>query len=243
MSAPLQHIGFIMDGNGRWATRQNLPRLAGHKAGVEAVRRVVTRVAELQIPYMSLYAFSTENWKRPIEEVSGIFNLFESFFDRELARFNQQNVRIVFLGDHRASSPLKDSTKTLMAKAVASTANNTGTTLMVGLNYGGHDELVRAAQKLQTAGTPITAQALEAALDTAAAPPLDMVIRTSGEQRLSGFMPWQSAYAELYFPQTHWPDFDAAAVDEALAWYAGRQRRFGGLPGAAPGAAAAVQKA
>lgn len=232
MQPPLQHIAFIMDGNGRWATRKNLPRLAGHKAGVEAVHRVMERVVEHKIPYMSLYAFSTENWKRPLEEVTGIFGLFESFFERELKTMMELNVRVRFLGDHSENSPLKPKTKELMARAEAQTANNTGTTFMVGLNYGGHDELVRAAQNLQKAGTLITAEALEQALDTADAPPLDMVVRTSGEQRLSGFMPWQSAYAELYFPDLHWPDFDAAAVDEALEWYGTRQRRFGGLPSA-----------
>jgi undecaprenyl diphosphate synthase len=227
---PLNHIAFIMDGNGRWATRQKLPRLAGHKAGVEATRDVLHRIVEHKIPYMSLYAFSTENWKRPAEEVIGIFGLFESFFERELKTMKELNVRVRFLGDHRDSSPLKPKTKELMARAEAETAENTGTTFMVGLNYGGHDELVRAARKLQLANTPITAETLEAALDTTNAPPLDLVVRTSGEQRLSGFMPWQSAYAELYFPSLHWPEFDAEAVDEALRWYGQRQRRFGGLP-------------
>lgn len=230
LQPPLQHIAFIMDGNGRWATRQKLPRLAGHKAGVEATRDVLHRIVEHKIPYMSLYAFSTENWKRPVEEVNGIFGLFESFFERELKTMKELNVRVRFLGDHSETSPLKSKTKDLMKRAEAETAGNTGTTFMVGLNYGGHDELVRAARKLQLAKTPITAEALEAALDTADAPPLDMVVRTSGEQRLSGFMPWQSAYAELYFPALHWPEFDAKAVDEALRWYGSRQRRFGGLP-------------
>lgn len=227
---PLQHIGFIMDGNGRWATRQKLPRLAGHKAGIEAVHRVMERVVEHKIPFMSLYAFSTENWKRPLEEVTGIFNLLDIFFERELKTMQELNIRVRFMGDHSESSPLKPKTKAMMARAVAETVNNTGTTFMVGLNYGGHDELVRAAQKLQQANTPITAAALEAALDTGNAPPLDLVVRSSGEQRLSGFMPWQSAYAELYFPEMHWPDFNAEAVDEALRWYGTRQRRFGGLP-------------
>ena len=227
---PLQHIAFIMDGNGRWATRQKLPRLAGHKAGIEAVHRVMQHVVALKIPYMSLYAFSTENWKRPEDEVMGIFNLLDLFFERELKTMKALNVRVRFLGDRSETSPLKPKTKAMMARAEAETAENTGTTFMVGLNYGGHDELVRAARKLQVANTPITAETLEAALDTTDAPPLDLVVRTSGEQRLSGFMPWQSAYAELYFPSLHWPEFDAKAVDEALQWYGSRQRRFGGLP-------------
>jgi undecaprenyl diphosphate synthase len=227
MIVPLQHLAFIMDGNGRWATRQGLPRLVGHKAGVESLKILVEELARLKIPYASFYAFSTENWGRSAAEVKGIFALLEEYFISELARLKAQNIRVRFLGDHRESSPLSPKIREIIAKATAETAANTGTTLLIALNYGGHDELIRAARALAASGTPITPENFTAALDTADAPPPDLLIRTSGEQRLSGFLPWQLAYTELYFTPTTWPDFGPAQLAEALAWYTGRDRRFG----------------
>ncbi|MCA3244644.1 MAG: di-trans,poly-cis-decaprenylcistransferase [Alphaproteobacteria bacterium] len=226
-TAPLQHLALIMDGNGRWATRQGLPRLAGHKAGVTSLNTLVEALVRQQIPYASFYAFSTENWGRSVEEVTGIFALLEYYFTQELARLKAHNIRLRFLGDHSEASPLNPRIRAIIANATAETAANTGTTLLIALNYGGHDELVRATRKVAASGQEITAQTLEAALDTAGVPPPDLLIRTSGEQRLSGFLPWQLAYTELYFTPTLWPDFGPAQLDEALAWYASRQRRFG----------------
>ncbi len=223
----LKHIAFIMDGNGRWATRQGLPRLAGHKAAMESMQALVEELVRLQVPYASFYAFSTENWSRSVEEVTGLFALLEHYFTKELDRLKAQNIRLQFLGDHTENSRLSPSIRKIIAEAAASTAGNTGTTLLIALNYGGHDELVRAAQGLAAAGTPITPASLEGALDTAGIPNPDLLIRTSGEQRLSGFMPWQLAYTELYFTPTFWPDFGPTHLHEALAWYAGRDRRFG----------------
>ena len=223
------HIAFIMDGNGRWATRQGKPRLEGHRAGVESLKKLVNQLAELKIPYASFYAFSTENWKRPEDEVTGIFALLELFFTQELKRIKENNIRLRFIGDHREESKLSAKIRSIMAKAEAETLGNTGPMLVIALNYGGHDELARAARKLQDAGTPITPEALEGALDTAGIPAPDLLIRTSGEQRLSGFMPWQSAYAELYFTEVTWPDFGPTHLQAALAAYTNRQRRFGAV--------------
>jgi len=227
VTTPLRHLAFIMDGNGRWATQRGLPRLAGHKAGVESLKALVEELVRLEIPYASFYAFSTENWSRSTAEVTGIFALLELYFTKELARLKAQNIRLRFLGDHSEHSPLSPKIRQIIAKAAAETAGNTGTTLLIALNYGGHDELVRAARALTANGTEITAANFAAALDTGEVPPPDLLIRTSGEQRLSGFLPWQLAYTELYFTSTYWPDFGPAELHEALAWYAGRQRRFG----------------
>lgn len=224
---PLAHIAFIMDGNGRWATRQGLPRLAGHKAGVESLNTLVEELVRRAIPYASFYAFSTENWRRSEEEVTGIFTLLEYYFTKELARLKAQNIKLKFLGDHSEHSPLSPKIRQIIANAATETAANTGTTLLIAINYGGHDELVRAARQVVARGLELNAETLQAALDTAAVPPPDLLIRTSGEQRLSGFLPWQLAYTELYFTPTLWPDFGPAQLDEALAWYASRQRRFG----------------
>jgi undecaprenyl diphosphate synthase len=226
-SQNITHLAFIMDGNGRWATAKGLPRLAGHKAGVESLNKLVEELVRLEIPYASFYAFSTENWQRSAEEVSGLMALLELYFTKELARLKAHNIRLRFLGDHTEASPLAPKIRQIIINAAAETANNTGTTLLIGLNYGGHDELVRAAHKVAARGAALTVQNFEAALDTAGVPPPDLLIRTSGEQRLSGFLPWQLAYTELYFTPTFWPDFGPAQLQEALEWYATRQRRFG----------------
>ncbi|ODU26000.1 polyprenyl diphosphate synthase [Sphingopyxis granuli] len=214
-----------MDGNGRWAKKRFLPRVAGHKAGVEAVRNIVRAAAEMELEAMTLYAFSSENWKRPEEEVSDLMGLMKRFILSDLDEFAANDVRLKVIGDWRALAP---DVVALIEDAIARTAGNSRTTLAVALNYGAQDELVRAARAAAAEGG-ISAQAIEAHLDTAGLPPLDLLIRTSGEVRLSNFLLWQSAYAELYFTDTLWPDFKPADLRAALDHFARRERRFGGL--------------
>jgi undecaprenyl diphosphate synthase len=220
-----RHVAIIMDGNGRWAKKRFLPRVAGHKAGVEAVRNIVRAAAEMGLEAMTLYAFSSENWKRPEEEVSDLMGLMKRFILSDLDEFAANDVRLKIIGNWRALAP---DVVALIEKALDRTAGNSRTTLAVALNYGAQDELVRAATAAAAAG-PITAEAIEAHLDTADLPPLDLLIRTSGEVRLSNFLLWQSAYAELYFTDTLWPDFKPADLQAALDHFARRERRYGGL--------------
>lgn len=221
----VRHVAIIMDGNGRWAKKRFLPRVAGHKAGVEAVRNIVRAAAEMELEAMTLYAFSSENWKRPEEEVSDLMGLMKRFILSDLDEFAANDVRLKVIGDWRALAP---DVVALIEGAIARTAGNSRTTLAVALNYGAQDELVRAARAAAAEGG-ISAQAIEAHLDTAGLPPLDLLIRTSGEVRLSNFLLWQSAYAELYFTDTLWPDFKPADLRAALDHFARRERRFGGL--------------
>jgi undecaprenyl diphosphate synthase len=207
-----RHVAIIMDGNGRWAKKRFLPRVAGHKAGVEAVRTIVRAAAEMGLEALTLYAFSSENWKRPEEEVSDLMGLMKRFILSDLDEFAANDVKLKIIGNWRALSP---DVVELIEKALGRTAGNSRTTLAVALNYGAQDELVRAAT--------------EAHLDTADLPPLDLLIRTSGEVRLSNFLLWQSAYAELYFTDTLWPDFKPADLQAALDHFARRERRYGGL--------------
>ena len=220
-----RHVAIIMDGNGRWAKKRFLPRVAGHKAGVEAVRAIVRAAGDLGIEAMTLYAFSSENWKRPQEEVSDLMGLMKRFIISDLDEFAANDVRLKVIGDWRGLAP---DVVALIENALERTAGNKRTTLAVALNYGAQDELVRAAKAAAAAGE-ITAEAIEANLDTADMPPLDLLIRTSGEVRLSNFLLWQSAYAELYFTDTLWPDFKPADLRAALDHFARRERRFGGL--------------
>ena len=220
-----RHVAIIMDGNGRWAKKRFLPRVAGHKAGVEAVRNIVRAAAEMGLEALTLYAFSSENWKRPEEEVSDLMGLMKRFILSDLDEFAANDVRLKIIGNWRALSP---DVVELIEKALDRTAGNSRTTLAVALNYGAQDELVRAATAAAAAGA-ITAGAIEAHLDTADLPPLDLLIRTSGEVRLSNFLLWQSAYAELYFTDTLWPDFKPADLQAALDHFARRERRYGGL--------------
>jgi len=220
-----RHVAIIMDGNGRWAKKRFLPRVAGHKAGVEAVRNIVRAAAEMELEAMTLYAFSSENWKRPEEEVSDLMGLMKRFILSDLDEFAANDVRLKVIGDWRALAP---DVVALIEDAIARTAGNSRMTLAVALNYGAQDELVRAARAAAAEGG-ISAQAIEAHLDTAGLPPLDLLIRTSGEVRLSNFLLWQSAYAELYFTDTLWPDFKPADLRAALDHFARRERRFGGL--------------
>ena len=214
-----------MDGNGRWAKKRFLPRVAGHKAGVVAVRTIVRAAGDLGIEALTLYAFSSENWKRPEEEVSDLMGLMKRFILSDLDEFAANDVKLKIIGNWRALAP---DVVELIEKALDRTANNSRTTLAVALNYGAQDELVRAATAAAAAGS-ITAEAIEAHLDTADLPPLDLLIRTSGEVRLSNFLLWQSAYAELYFTDTLWPDFKPADLQAALDHFARRERRYGGL--------------
>lgn len=226
-SKPLaRHVAIIMDGNGRWAKKRLLPRFAGHKAGVETVRKIARAAREMGLEALTLYAFSSENWKRPEEEVSDLMGLLRHFIKADIDEFDVNDVRLKIIGDYKTLSP---DLVTLLDEAVTRTADNTGSTLAVALNYGAQDELARAARTLAESGREITAETIETELYTADLPPLDLMIRTSGEQRLSNFLLWQAAYAELYFTDILWPDFTPAHLAEALRAFEGRQRRYGGL--------------
>lgn len=220
-----RHVAIIMDGNGRWAKKRHLPRLAGHRAGVEAVRNIVRAAGDMGLEALTLYAFSSENWKRPEEEVSDLMGLMKRFILSDLDEFAANDVKLKVIGDWRALAP---DVVGLIENALDRTAGNKRTTLAVALNYGAQDELVRAANAAAAVGT-ITAESIEAHLDTADMPPLDLLIRTSGEVRLSNFLLWQSAYAEMYFTDILWPDFKPADLKAALEHFTGRERRYGGL--------------
>ena len=220
-----RHVAIIMDGNGRWAKKRLLPRVAGHKAGVEAVRNIVRAAGDLGIEAMTLYAFSSENWKRPEDEVNDLMGLMKRFILSDLDEFAANDVKLKVIGNWRALAP---DVVALIENALERTAGNKRTTLAVALNYGAQDELVRAAQAAAAAGE-ISEAAIAAHLDTADMPPLDLLIRTSGEVRLSNFLLWQSAYAELYFTDILWPDFKPADLQAALDHFARRDRRYGGL--------------
>ena len=228
-----RHIAIIMDGNGRWAKARHLPRVAGHRAGVEAVRRVTRAARSLGIEALTLYAFSSENWRRPESEIGDLMGLLRVFIRSDIDEMVRENVRLRVIGDHRRFAP--DLVK-LVDDAVARTAGNTGPLLVIALNYGAQTELARIARQLAEearAGdldpAAIDCNLIEQRLDTSDLPPLDLLIRTSGEQRLSNFLLWQAAYAELLFVDTLWPDFDAAALADAVAAFGQRQRRYGGL--------------
>ncbi len=228
-----RHVAIIMDGNGRWAQARRLPRLAGHKQGVEAVRRVSKAARELGVEVLTLYAFSSENWRRPEDEVRDLMGLLRHFLKNEIRDLVAENVRLRVIGDYRA---LSADLVAMIDDAIARTAKNDGATLVIALNYGAQAEIVAAARRLAESarsGAIDPAQIDDAmfsdALTTHGLPPLDLLIRTSGEQRLSNFLLWQAAYAELLFVDTLWPDFDGAALADALAQFGRRQRRFGGL--------------
>ncbi|MCA0422806.1 MAG: isoprenyl transferase [Proteobacteria bacterium] len=229
----LRHVGIIMDGNGRWAVKRGLPRVFGHRAGVDALRGVVRHFCDLGIPYLTIYSFSSENWSRPAGEVSELLGLLKRFIRHDLADLHARNVRVRVIGE-RAS--LSDDLVSLLEEAEAKTARNTGLTFVVAFNYGARQEIVAAARAMAEAVytgrmTPdeITEEALARHLTTSGIPDPDLIIRTSGEQRLSNFLMWQAAYAEFVFTPVLWPDFDRAALDAALLEYGGRKRRFGGL--------------
>jgi undecaprenyl diphosphate synthase len=228
-----RHVAIIMDGNGRWAAKRKLPRIAGHKAGADAVRRVARAARDMGIGCLTLYAFSSENWKRPEQEIADLTALLKHFIANDLDEFHANNVRLRVIGDYHA---FEDSAVKMVDEALARTAGNDGSTLVIALNYGSQNELVRAAQAVarrvaagELEADDISGDVLAAELDTAELPPLDLLIRTSGEQRLSNFLLWQAAYAELYFTDMLWPDFDTDALALACTTFAGRQRRYGGL--------------
>ncbi|MEQ1497859.1 MAG: polyprenyl diphosphate synthase [Novosphingobium sp.] len=213
-----------MDGNGRWAKKRHLPRAVGHQRGVEAVRSVSRAARAMGLEALTLYAFSTENWSRPEDEVSALMGLLKHFIQSDLAEFVRDNVRLRILGEWRALAP---DLVALIEDALEQTAANTGPALVVALNYGAQDEIARAATKAAAKGA-VTIGSIEAELDTAGLPPLDLLIRTSGEVRLSNFLLWQAAYAEMIFTDVLWPDFSPAHLHDALAEFAERERRYGG---------------
>ena len=218
-----RHVAIIMDGNGRWAKKRHLPRALGHKKGVETVRNIVRAAGDFGLEALSLYAFSSENWKRPEDEISDLMGLLRAFIKSDIDEFTANDVRLKIIGNYKAFAPdIVD----MIEDALARTAHNSRTTLAVALNYGSQDELVRAANAAATNGA-ITAETIEANLDTANMPPLDLLIRTSGEQRLSNFMLWQAAYSEFWFTETLWPDFTKEEFGRALDEFAARERRFG----------------
>jgi len=216
-----------MDGNGRWATQRGLPRSEGHRAGTDSARGIVTRCRELGIRHLTLYTFSKENWGRPAEEIKFLFDLLVRFLKRELDTLLAQSIRFAVLGEI-AELPL--ATRKVLEHVIAKTAGCTEMTLNLALNYSGREEILRACRRLAARGTPpeaITEAALAAELYTAGQPDPDLIIRTSGEMRLSGYLLWQSAYSEFAFPETLWPDFTPAHLDAILSDYRNRTRRFG----------------
>jgi undecaprenyl diphosphate synthase len=226
------HVAIIMDGNGRWAARRGLPRVEGHRRGVEAVRRTVRSAIELGIRYLTIYSFSSENWRRPPEEVSDLMGLLKRFLRHDLADLHANNVRVRIIGERKELAP---DLRKLLDEAEELTKRNSGLTLVVAFNYGSRQELANAVRAIaervrrgELATEAIDTGTVEAALDTRGIPDPDLVIRTSGEQRISNFLLWQSAYAEFVFIPDLWPDFDDARFRAAIEEYARRDRRFGG---------------
>lgn len=226
-----RHIAIIMDGNGRWATRRFMPRTAGHAKGVQAVRRVVEYCGANGIDYLTLFAFSSENWRRPQEEVSLLMKLFVQALEKEVSRLNSNNVRLRVVGD---LSPFEPYLQKLIRDAEATTSGNTGLTLTIAANYGGRWDILQAFRKMLQAhpelaqdSAQVSEQMLGQYLCMNWAPEPDLFIRTGGESRISNFLVWQLAYTELYFTDCYWPDFGAKDMDRAIEWYRGRERRFG----------------
>jgi undecaprenyl diphosphate synthase len=231
MTSVPTHVAVIMDGNGRWARKRGLPRHAGHRAGVKAVRATVETAAQRGVRYLTLFAFSSENWNRPEEEVSKLMGLFVEALRREVAELHRNNVRLRFIG---AREQLSDNLKKKIAAAEERTAANTGLELLVAVAYGGRWDIVTAIRRLATkvaagelAVDAINDDAVAAELQLCGVPDPDLLIRTGGEQRISNFLLWNLAYAELCFPPVLWPDFDEKHLDEALQFYAQRERRYG----------------
>lgn len=224
-----RHVAVIMDGNGRWATQRGLPRAAGHRAGTENIRRVLERFADHGVRYVTLYAFSTENWSRPQSEVRGIMRLLGQFLKRELANLHRNNVHLRHIGHLEHLPPWL---QTRVSEAIELTRSNTGLTVNIAFSYGGRDDLVMAVRRIVADGVQadeIDERVISDRLYTAGSPDPDMVIRTGGDTRISNFLLWQCAYAELYFADAFWPDFGREDIDMALAEYGRRKRRFGGL--------------
>lgn len=224
------HVAIIMDGNGRWARARGLPRLAGHRAGTENLRSIIEACVEFGIKYLTIYAFSTENWGRPIDEVEGLMNIFDDVFDRELQELHRQGAQLRHIG---RLDGVRKSMVEKINRGVELTKNNTRLILNVAFNYGGRDEIIHAIQRIVEDGIPadkIDDQLISNYLFTAGIPDPDLVVRTSGEQRTSNFLLWQSAYSEWYFPEVYWPDFGRDQLLEAIREYSQRERRFGLVP-------------
>ena len=223
-SAAARHVAIIMDGNGRWAKARHLPRVVGHQRGVEAVRNLIRAVRETGLEALTLYAFSTENWRRPEDEVSALMGLLKRFIIADLDEIVANGVKLKIIGDYKSLSP---DIVELIEGALARTAGNSAMTLVLALNYGSQQEIAEAAARAAANGA-VTVDSIEAELDTAGLPPLDLMIRTSGEVRLSNFLLWQAAYAEMVFTDTLWPDFTIEHLKAALADFSTRERRYGG---------------
>jgi undecaprenyl diphosphate synthase len=230
---PLCHVAIIMDGNGRWASERGLPRVVGHRKGVEAVRRTVQAAIELKIPYLTIYSFSTENWSRPPDEIGELMGLMKRFIRQDLAELHQNNVRILVIGERTNVDP---ELLALIDEARDLTELNTALTLVIAFNYGARAEIANATRRVAemvAAGlllpAAITHETLSACLDTAGIPDPDLLIRTSGEVRISNFLLWQLAYTEFVFMDAYWPDFGRELLEQAIAEYRGRDRRYGGL--------------
>ena len=221
------HIAIIMDGNGRWATARRRPRVYGHQKGVEAVRRVVEEASEIGVKCLTLYSFSTENWTRPKAEITALFNLLKQYVENDLSKLHENNVRIRILGSRAG---LKDDLLSLIDRVEMTTRNNDAFSLNIAFNYGGRDEIIRAIARAAQDGADLTSLSegdFETYLDTYGLPDPDLVIRTSGECRISNFLPWQAAYAEFVFTDVLWPDFTGKDLADAIAIYQSRERRFG----------------
>jgi len=223
------HVAIIMDGNGRWAQQRGLPRLEGHRAGVGSLRSVIECLSEYQIKYVTIYGLSTENLRRPEEEITGLLNLLEEIIDKETVELHKRGIRLRHLGRLDGLSPHLEQAVT---RVIELTKNNTGMTLSFAFNYGGRTEILDAVRRLIAKGIPpqkIDEKLFNSYLYTAGLPDVDLIIRTGGELRISNFLVWQAAYSEYYFTEVLWPDFDRKEVEKALLSYSQRQRRFGGL--------------
>lgn len=219
-----RHVAIVMDGNGRWASKRFLPRIAGHRQGVEALKRIVRACAHRKIAILTVFAFSSENWNRPADEVSGLMELLAMALSKEVSQLKRDGVQLHFVGSR---DTLSDRVKNGFEGAETSTAENTTLILNVCFNYGGRWDIVQAAKHLAQTGQSITEDSIAGAMSLDHCPDPDLIIRTGGETRISNFLLWQAAYSELYFSDILWPDFDEAALDTALQEYASRERRFG----------------
>ncbi|MBV5277877.1 MAG: di-trans,poly-cis-decaprenylcistransferase [Campylobacteraceae bacterium] len=224
----LVHLAIIMDGNGRWATRQNKERSYGHKEGTKNVREITKYASKMGIKYLSLYAFSTENWNRPKAEVAILMKLLSKFLKTEMVMLSENNIKFDVIGD---MSKFSTSLQNEIANAKEMTKHCTGMTQVIAINYGGQDEIIRAINKATQKHEKITKEILEEFLDTAGMPPVDVLIRTGGDYRLSNFLLWQSAYAELFFTKTLWPEFSSGELEAIVSEYMSTERRFGGVVG------------
>lgn len=231
MDKTVNHLAIIMDGNGRWATARGLSRAEGHRAGAEQLEKVLRAAKNKGVHYVTLYAFSSENWSRPEAEVSALMRLFAEYLDKDISKISKEGVAIHFVGDR---SRFDEKLQQKMAALENQAAGDEKYHVILAMSYGGRDEIKRAVQKIASqvengnlSALSVTEDVVRSYLDMGAFPDVDLMIRTSGEQRLSNFLPWHLAYAELYFTPVAWPDFDEAELDKALDWFSGRQRRFG----------------